>query len=135
MLKNPALRAQWYWFFLEFTVWMKAQLWLVKGFIYEMHFSELNIILQCAVFSAIQVQNKVFYRKISKGTRDNTSNLFWNTVAFQYFLTTEGKKKSKPKSRTRYLVCIFTVLRFGVMSPNITPTLKQWLKGQLKSHK
>lgn len=71
-----------------------------------MHFSELNIILQCAVFSAIQVQNKVFYRKISKGTRDNTSNLFWNTVAFQYFLTTEGKKKIQAQIKSS-LFCLY----------------------------
>lgn len=63
-----------------------------------MHFSELNIILQCAVFSAIQVQNKVFYRKISKGTRDNTSNLFWNTVAFQYLPLKEKKIQAQIKN-------------------------------------
>lgn len=78
--------------FLSLQFEWKHNFWVVKGFIYEMHFSELNIILQCAVSSAIQVQNKVFYRKISKGTRYNTSDLFWNTVAFQYFLTTEVKK-------------------------------------------
>lgn len=122
--------------FLNLQLVWKHNFWLIKGFIYEIHFSELSIILQCIVcmvyWQPFKVRVKLFYVRIPKGTRYKTFTICCNSVAFQCILTTEGKKIILSPNQGLFILpvflqcCILELLMYSHIKTVTERAAKAW---------